>query len=154
MNPYDPCVANVTTKGGTQLTVVWHVDDLMVSCKDDFELTNFSCYLGNIYGTKLSMHMGRKHDYLGVDMEFCEDGALKVSMFNYLNIVIEDFPEIIRGRAAMPAHNTLFKIRDDEEPKNLNKEQALAFHHTVAQLLFMATRARRDIQKGRGFPYN
>jgi hypothetical protein len=30
-------------------TVVWHVDDLMVSCKDDFELTKFSCYLGKIY---------------------------------------------------------------------------------------------------------
>ena len=42
----------------------------MVSCKDDFELTKLSCYLGNIYGTKLSMHTGRKHDYLGVDMEF------------------------------------------------------------------------------------
>ena len=47
-----------------------------------------------------------------------------------------------------------FEIRNDEEGKKLDEEQALAFHHTVAQLLFMATRARRDIQKGRGFPYN
>jgi hypothetical protein len=73
VNPYDPCIANMMTKGGKQLTVAWHVDDLMVSCKDDFELTKFPCYLANIYGTKLSMHTGRKHDYLGVDMEFCED---------------------------------------------------------------------------------
>jgi len=51
VNPYDPCVANLMTKGGKQLTVVWHVDDLMVSCEDDFELTKFSCYLGSIYGT-------------------------------------------------------------------------------------------------------
>ena len=102
----------------------------------------------------LSMHMGCKHDYLGVDMEFCEDGALEVSMFKYLNNVIENFPEIICRRAATPAHDKLFEIRDNEEVKKLNKEQALAFHHTVAQLLFMATRARRDIQKGRGFPYN
>jgi hypothetical protein len=28
----------------------------------------------------------------------------------------------------------------------LEEEQVLAFHHTVAQLLFMATRARQDIQ--------
>ncbi len=88
VNPYDPCVAKMTTKDGKQLTLVWHVDDFMVSCKDDFELTKFSCYLGNIYRTKLSMHMGRKHDYLGVVMEFCEDGALEVSMFNYLNNMI------------------------------------------------------------------
>ena len=117
VNPYDPCVANMMTKGGKQLTVAWHVDDLMVSCEDDFELTKFSYYLANIHGTKLSMHTGRKHDYLGVDMEFCEDGALEVSMFKYLNNVIEDFPEIICGRAAMPAHDKLFEIRDDEEAK-------------------------------------
>ena len=104
MNPYDPCIANMMTKGGKQLRVVWHVDDLIVSCEDDFELTKFSCYLGSIYGMKLSMHMGRKHDYLGVDMEFCEDGALEVSMFKYLKNVIKEFPEIIRGRAATPAH--------------------------------------------------
>ena len=64
------------TKGGKQLMVAWHVDDLMVLCEDDFKLTKFLCYLANIYGMKLSMHTGRKHDYLGVDMEFCEDGAL------------------------------------------------------------------------------
>ena len=135
VNLYDPCVANRTTKDGKQLTVVWHVDNLMVSCEDDFELTKLSCYLGNICGTKLSMHMGRKHDYLGVVlMEFCEDGALEVSMFNYLNNEIEDFLEIIRGRVATPAHDKLFEIRDDEEAKKLDKEQALAFHHTVAHL--------------------
>jgi hypothetical protein len=142
VNPYNPCVANMETKGGKQLTVVWHVDDLMASCEDDFELTRFSCYLGGIYGTKLSIHMGVKHDYLGVDMEFCEDGALEVSMFKYLKNVIEEFPEMIVGRAATPAHNKLFQVRSDEDGKKLDKEQALAFHHTVAQLLFMATRAR------------
>ena len=46
MNPYDPCVANKTAESGKQLTVVWHVDDLMVTCEEDFELTKFSCYLG------------------------------------------------------------------------------------------------------------
>ena len=62
VNPYDPCVANMEMKGGKQLAVVWHVDYLMVSCEDDFELTKFSCYLGNIYGTKLSMHMVVNHN--------------------------------------------------------------------------------------------
>jgi hypothetical protein len=54
VNPYDPC--------GKQLTVIWHVDDLMASCGVNFELTKLSCYLANIYGPKLTMH-----DYLGVD---------------------------------------------------------------------------------------
>ena len=97
------------------------------------------------------MHTGCKHDYLGMDMEFCEDGALEVSMFKYLNNVIEDFPEIIRGRAATPAQDKLFEIRDDDEAKKLKEEQALAFHHMVAQLLCVATKARQDIQTAVAF---
>jgi hypothetical protein len=60
--------------------------------------------------------------------------------------VIGEFPELIKGRAATPAHDKLFVIRDDKDARKLNEEQALAFRHTVAQLLFMATRARQDIQ--------
>ncbi len=56
VNPYDPCVANMINKSRKQSTVVWHIDDLMGSCEDDFKLTKISCYLGNIYGMKLSMH--------------------------------------------------------------------------------------------------
>ena len=151
VNPYDPCVANMETESGKQLTVVWHVDDLLGSCEDDFELTKFSCYMAGIYGPKLSMHMGKKHDYLGVTMEFCDDGALEVSMVDYLKNVLDEFPERIQGRAATPAHDKLFVVRDDKEAKKLSEEQAVAFHHTVAQLLFMATRARRDIQTAVAF---
>ncbi len=92
------CIANKETDIGKQLTVVWHVDDLMGSCEDDFKLTKFSCYLGKIYGRRLSMHTRRKHDYLGVDMEFNKDGTLDVSMIEYLKNVIDDFPETIIGR--------------------------------------------------------
>jgi len=151
VNRHNPCVANKMTDAGKQLTVVWHVDNLMATCKDDFELTKFSCYLGRIYGSKLSMHTGRKHDYLGVDMEFTDEGTLEVSMFKYLRNVIEEFPEKITGRAAMPAAGHLFDIRDEKDARVLEEERALAFHHTVAQLLFMATRARRDIQTAMAF---
>ena len=132
INPYDPCGANMETKSGKKLTVVWHVDDLMASCKDDFELTKFLCHLGRIYGPSLSMHLGKKHDYLGVDMEFCDDGTLEVSMIKYLKNVIAEFPELIKGRAATPAHDKLFVMRENDEARKLNEEQVLAFHHTVA----------------------
>ena len=52
----------------------------MMSCEDNFELTKFSCYLANIYRPKLTMHLGNKHDYLGMDFEFMDGGSLKVSM--------------------------------------------------------------------------
>jgi hypothetical protein len=48
---------------------------------------------------------------------------------------------MITGKAPTPAAAHLFKIRDAEEAKPLEEEIELAFHHMVAQLLFMATRA-------------
>ena len=86
--------------------------------------------------------MGKKHDYLGVDMEFQEDGTLEVSMVQYLKNIIAEFPEAIRGKAATPAQDKLFVARNAGKAKKLWEERALVFHHTVAQLLFMATRAR------------
>ena len=144
VNPFDPCVANKTTEKGDQITVIWHVDDLMVSCKDDFEITKFACYLADIYGPKMTMHSGDRHDYLGVIMEF-KDQKVEVSMFEYLDKLIKEFPELITGSAASPAADYLFQVRDETEAKYLTEEQAVAFHHVVAQLLFLTTRARRDI---------
>jgi hypothetical protein len=141
VNPYDPCVANMETKSGKQLTVIWHMDNLMASCKDNFKLTKFLYYLGKIYGTKLSMHTGQKHKYLGMDMEFNEDGMLEVFMITYLKNVIEQFPEEISGRALSPAAKHLFVVRDESKARVLEEERALAFHHMMAQLLFMCTRA-------------
>jgi hypothetical protein len=74
VSPYDPWFANKDVGDGNQMTMIWHVDILMVLCVWDFELTKLSCYLAKIYGPKLTMHMGRKHDYLGVDLEFQENG--------------------------------------------------------------------------------
>jgi hypothetical protein len=102
--------------------------------------------LAKIYGPKLSMHTGNKHDYLGVDLEFNDDGTLDVLMVNYLKSVIAEFPEMITGKAATPAADHLFTVRDKKEARAIEEERALVFHHTVAQLLFMLTRARRDIQ--------
>ena len=148
---FDPCVANKMTDSGKQMTFVWHVDDLMGLCEDDFELTKLSYYLAKIYGSKLTMHTGRKHDYLGVNMEFRKDGTLGVSMIPHLKNVIAEFPEIMSGKSPTPAADHLCKIRDEKDVKPLEEERALTFHHMVAQLLFMATRARRDIQTAVAF---
>ena len=59
-----------------QITAIWHVDDLMMSGEDNFELTKLSCYLANIYGPKLAMQLGNKNDYLGMDFEFMENVSL------------------------------------------------------------------------------
>ena len=72
-------------------------------------------------------------------------------MIRYINKIFEDFPEEITGSAPTPHTDNLFKIRDEAEAKFLPEEQAVLFHHTVAQLLFLSTRARRDIQTAVSF---
>ena len=45
VNPYKPCVANRDVNG-SQCTIVWHVDDLKVSHKDEAVVTYFLQELG------------------------------------------------------------------------------------------------------------
>jgi hypothetical protein len=45
VNEYDPCIANKVIKG-TQMTVVWHVDDLKVSHVNQKEIVKLLVYLG------------------------------------------------------------------------------------------------------------
>mgnify|MGYP006175213091 FL=1 len=55
----------------------------------------------------------------------------------------------------MPASDHLFVIRDPDKTERLGKylpeEMAQQFHHTVTQLLFIATRVRGDIQTAVAF---
>ena len=153
INPYDPCVANKMIQGH-QMTVCWHVDNLKVSHKHPIEITKFAIQLLKIYGEDLTVHRGKVHDYLGVDFDFGEKGKVKVSMIKYLQGVLDAFPEVLPTKhAATPASNHLFTVRDKNDPEYspLPEKQARQFHHTVAQLLFMSTRARRDIQTAVGF---
>ena len=57
---------------------------------EDFELTKFAVYLAKIYGPKLTMHTGRKFDYLAMDLEFEDlDGDVAVSMFKHVNAAMD-----------------------------------------------------------------
>jgi hypothetical protein len=123
----------------------------MAMCKEGFKLTKILCYLAKIYGTKLAMHTGHRHNYLGIDMEFTSKGTLQVSMIAYLKHVIMGFREMITGKVATPAAYYLFTIQDEKEVRPPEQERRTAFHHPVAQLLFMSTRSRRDIQTALAF---
>ena len=146
MNPYDPCTGNMTTASGDQMTVLWHVDDVKISCVDSFEITKLLSYLNKIYSGKIVAQRGRKGEYLGMNLDFTEPGVFQVDMIDYIKNVITDFPEEITGSSPTPHADHLFKIRDEEDAKYLPEEQAQQFHKTTAQLLFLQCRARRDIQ--------
>ena len=72
-------------------------------------------------------------------------------MTPYLLEILRDFPELLGNTATSPAADHLFKVRSDKEARLLPEEQAISFHYFVAQLLFMSSRAHRDIQTAVAF---
>ena len=81
INPYNPCVTNMEM-GGSQLTVVWPVNDLKVSHKNAFEITQLAGCLDDIY-PGLKVNHRKVHDYLGMNLNFSKDGNVKISMKPY-----------------------------------------------------------------------
>jgi hypothetical protein len=49
INPYNPCVANKMVNG-SQMTIRWHVDDLMISHKKQEEIMQVVQQIKDIYG--------------------------------------------------------------------------------------------------------
>jgi len=130
VNPYDPCVANKTVDG-TQLTVRWHVDDLMLSHLKDEALTEVIDWFKAKYGN-LSISRGDRHTYLGMQFDFSAKGKAAISMGPYEEAIIEDFPEELEGYSEYPAAANLFEVRPDNERVLLSEERAQIFHSTVA----------------------
>ena len=147
INPYDPCVANKLVNG-KQLTVTFWVDDLKVSHEDSNVVTKFIKWLEDKYG-KMRTSRGKKHDYLGMDMDFSTPGYVKIGMVNYIQSTIKDFPEKITKTANTPASSHLFNVNEHDE--KLCNKMAAVFHHVVARLLFACKRARPDIQTAIAF---
>ena len=81
-----------------------------------------------------------------MDMDWTKDGKVSVSIIKYLHKVLEEFIEEIKKTSMTPSADYLFKIREKIDAAKLPEELAVMFHHTVAQLLFLCQRARRDIQ--------
>jgi hypothetical protein len=68
--------------------------------------------------------------------DFSLQDEVKINMTQYISKIIEAFPEEIVGKAATPAGDHLFKVREDGQ--KMNEGQADASHQTVYQLLFAA----------------
>ncbi len=96
INPYDLCVANKLVDG-KQMTVRWHVDDLMISHVNQDKILKFVKCIKDIYGDNLAKNVGMTHNYLGMTFDYAFKRDVRINMCKYLSKVIEDFPEEIRG---------------------------------------------------------
>ena len=90
INPYGPCVCNKIIHG-KQMTITWHVDDLKISHDSDDAISDVITWLKSIYG-QLDASRGMKHQYLGMDLDYSDEGKVKISMEQFTRKVIEGFP--------------------------------------------------------------
>ena len=152
MNPCDPCVWNKTV-GGKQCTICFHVDDCTLSHKSPQVLDETIEWLRQDYESifedgsgKMKVTRGKKHKYLGMDLDFSTKGQVKILMCNYFKEIVaawdkqtinDDFKMIKRKRLekSSAALDDLFRI--DEDSAKLPSDMATSFHNLVAKTLFV-----------------
>jgi hypothetical protein len=145
VNPYDSCVVNKIIDG-KQCTILWHVDDLKLSHVKQEVLEEVADKINARYGqqTPIVVHRGKIHDYLGMTIDYSEEGKVKFMMFDYVENLLEEAPADMDGVAVTPAALELFTVNDDAEP--LDDDRAETFHRLTAKQLYLCKRARPDLQ--------
>ena len=112
LNPYNTWVANKMVNV-SHMTVTWHVDDLKISHNDSLEVAKFLHHFGQINCEHITVHRGKLHDYLGIDLDFRTENTLKIGMIKYIKKINEDFPEEIKSSVGTSAAEHLFDVRED-----------------------------------------
>lgn len=100
LNPYDPCVDNIDVDGG-QITVAWKVDDMFISHSNVIIVNKMINWLrskydglsGKVYAGKMWVSRGLVHDFLGMTFDYSQSGYVKVTMFDYIAQILDDFPD-------------------------------------------------------------
>ncbi|KAL7479756.1 hypothetical protein ACHAW6_005478 [Cyclotella cf. meneghiniana] len=94
----------------------------------------------------MSIHRGGKGKYLGMHLDFMEEGVFQVHMSKYVEGIINEFPEPIQKSSPTPHSDSFFTVKDKNSSKPLCKDKARQFHRMTAKLRFLCTRAKKDIQ--------
>ena len=111
------------------------MDDLKISCVDANEVKQMIQWLESEYG-EIHRSRGKRHNYLGMWLDYSIPGKVRIFMEEYLRGVHDDFLEEITETPEKTAASNLFNIRYKNDRELLNETRAQAFHNAVAQLLF------------------
>ena len=68
------------------------------------------------------MTRGAKHDYLAMNLDFSEQGKVKIDMVDYATNMCKDFPEKL-GHVSTPWTENSFKVDDKLPPLSENKKK-------------------------------
>jgi hypothetical protein len=138
-NEYDECVMNKIASGGKQITVVFHVDDLLITCEDDSAIDEFSAMLRGTF-PEVTEHAGEVLDFLGMTFDFRTTGEVKVTMKKLVDDILSGCG--VTSERRTPASELLFETR---ESAKLNDADGDYFRSYVAKLLFVCKRVKPEM---------
>ena len=147
MNAYDRCVAHKLVNG-KQCTLLWYVDYNKVSHIESKYVEDLIKDLKNNF-RELVVTRGKKHIFLGVNINITEDKKVEIEMKEKLLKAIEALKENIDEKLTTPASSHLFIF--NEQAQQLYEENSEIFHLAVAKLLCMMRRARPDLETAISF---
>ena len=96
---------------GSQLTIVWHIDDCKTSHIDEKVVTDMLNKLEKKIGKESSVTVtrGPMHDYLGMTIYYSVKGKLKFYMFDYIEQILSEVDSrLMSGASVTPATTHLF----------------------------------------------
>ena len=129
-----------------QCTILCHVDDLKTSNVDPSVVYSVPADIDAEYGkiAKVTITRGKVHKYLRMTIDYSSPSKVIFLMIDYIEKMLDDIPEDMKGESSPPAAHHLFEISKDAT--KLSQSYAELFHNFVAQLLYLSKRVRPDIQ--------
>ena len=134
LNLYDTCVANKDIEG-KQCTIGYYVDDNVATHDCNTVLQRVADIVATEVGN-ITITTGNKHNFLGMDLVFHDDGTLTIDMSDYVLDALKDFPDKLRKAAASPARPDLFYL--DHSSPRLSKHKSDLFHSLVMKLMWVS----------------
>jgi len=122
--------------GDNQVTILIHVHDLIITCKDQSGIYYVITCLNNEY-TKENMYDGETLKYLGMNPN---PGEISISIGNFVGEFLVEVGVGNHARAESPAANYLYQVDDKGELLNQSDKEYL--HSMVSKALHMAKRGQ------------
>ena len=101
----------MNNKAGKQLTIVLHVDDMLLTCEDESTIQDVLAAIEARY-PDTTVGCGPKINFLGMSMDFEVKGECAVTMNGMVDDVVDKAE--VDGTATTPAASTLFEVDESK----------------------------------------
>ena len=154
INPYDRCVANKIIND-KQCSIGWYVDDNILSHVEPSVVDSVIAVIEQ-YFPGLVIERGKSLNFLGMELEFLNEGKVNIGLVQYIVGMIEEleeallpFDENLDREYPHPAAKWLLTTNADANA--IDEARADIYRKFVAKLIWVMKRGRPDIEPTTSF---